>query len=166
MDSQRWTKEDYERLASFRYSLRKFLGFSEKAASQHGVSAQQYQVLLAIEGFPGRNRLTIGELAEQMQVAHHSVGGMVNRMEALDLLKRVRGEQDRRQVWVLLTDKGRQILEKLYRVHCEELRLVGPRWMDFLRQTTLQKESGQSDRRELASPVCYAADFEDLEESH
>ncbi|KAB2839197.1 ATP-dependent helicase, partial [bacterium] len=41
------------------------------------------QALLAIEGYPGRNWVTIGELAEQMQVAHHSAVGLVDRMEAL-----------------------------------------------------------------------------------
>lgn len=165
LEAEQLTKEDYEILAAFRYTLRKFLGFSEKAASDCGVSAQQYQVLLAIEGFPGRNRLTVGELAEQMQVTQHSVVGMVNRMEASGLLKRVRCDQDRRQVWVMLTDKGRKVLESLYRVHREELRLVAPRLMGFLRKASLRKEVIEPERRENASPVCYAADFEDLEES-
>jgi hypothetical protein len=52
---ERLTKADYELLAAFRYALRKFLGFSENAAIKNGLSPQQYQVLLAIEGFPGRN---------------------------------------------------------------------------------------------------------------
>lgn len=34
------TKADYELLADFRYTLRKFLGFSEKAASEHGLTPQ------------------------------------------------------------------------------------------------------------------------------
>src|SRR6185312_15801055 len=59
------TKKDYELLAQFRHTLRKFLGFSEAAAIGHGITPQQYQVLLAIEGYPGRNWTTIGELAEQ-----------------------------------------------------------------------------------------------------
>ena len=74
------SKADYEALAEFRYALRKFLGFSETAAGKYGVTPQQYQALLAIEGFPGRNWVTIGELAEQMRIAHHSAVGLVDRI--------------------------------------------------------------------------------------
>ena len=131
---ERLTKADYELLAAFRYALRKFVGFSENAAIANGVSPQQYQTLLAIEGFPGRNWVTIGELAEQMRIAHHSAVGMVNRMEGLGLLKRASSEQDRRRVQVSLTRKGHYILEKLYRIHRAELRSVGPQLAALLQK--------------------------------
>ena len=119
-------KSDYEALAEFRYALRKFLGFSEEAAKEHGVSPQQYQALLAIEGFPGRSWVTMGELAEQMRIAHHSAVGLVDRMEVMKLVKRSAAREDRRRVEVSLTAKGLKLLEKLYRVHREELRTFGP----------------------------------------
>ena len=131
---ERLTKADYELLAAFRYALRKFVGFSENAAIANGVSPQQYQTLLAIEGFPGRNWVTIGELAEQMRIAHHSAVGMVDRMEGLGLLKRTSSEQDRRRVQVSLTRKGHYILEKLYRIHRAELRSVGPQLAALLQK--------------------------------
>lgn len=131
---ERLTKADYELLAAFRYALRKFVGFSENAAIANGVSPQQYQTLLAIEGFPGRNWVTIGELAEQMRIAHHSAVGMVDRMEGLGLLKRASSEQDRRRVQVSLTRKGHYILEKLYRIHRAELRSVGPQLATLLQK--------------------------------
>lgn len=130
------TKADFELLAEFRYTLRKFLGFSERAATSHGVTPQQYQALLAIEGFPGREWLTIGELAEQMQVAHHSAVGMVDRMQALELVRRETSAEDRRRVRVTLTDKGRAVLSKLLRVHREELRSVGPQLVGILRRAS------------------------------
>lgn len=119
-------KCDYEALAEFRYALRKFLGFSEEAAKEHGVTPQQYQALLAIEGFPGRNWVTMGELAEQMRIAHHSAVGLVDRMEAMQLVRRSAAREDRRRVKVSLTAKGLKLLEKLYRVHREELRTIAP----------------------------------------
>lgn len=131
-------KRDYETLAEFRYALRKFLGFSEEAASQHGVTPQQYQALLAIEGFPGRNWVTIGELAEQMRIAHHSAVGLVDRMEALRLVRRVTAKEDRRRVQVLLTAKGLKLLEKLYRVHREELRSTGAKLAALLRKAAVK----------------------------
>ena len=130
------TKADYELLAEFRYTLRKFLGFSEDAALGKGISPQQYQVMLAIEGYPGRNWVTIGELAEQMQIAHHSAVGLIDRMEKLRLVRRSPSKQDRRRVQVALTAKGLSVLEKLYRAHRDELRSVGPQLVGLLRRAS------------------------------
>lgn len=121
------SKADYELLAEFRYALRVFLGFSERAARTHGLQPQQYQALLAIEGYPGRDRVTIGELAEHLQIAHHSAVGLVDRLEVLRLVKRTASDEDRRKVIVSLTRAGRTILEKLYRVHRAELQSAGPK---------------------------------------
>jgi len=130
----RLLKSDYELLAEFRYTLRRFLRFSELAAQKHKLTPQKYQTLLAIEGFPDRNHITIGELAEQMQVAHHTAVGMVDRLERSGLVQRSPASDDRRKVWVSLTPKGLEILEKLYRVHRNELRSVGPRLSSLLRK--------------------------------
>jgi len=107
------SKADYELLAEFRRTLRVYLGFSEKAARAHGLQPQQYQALLAVEGFPGRNWVTIGELAAHLQIAHHSAVGLVDRLEALDLVKRTPSQEDRRKVTVSLTRAGRRLLAKL-----------------------------------------------------
>lgn len=130
----RLTKADFELLAEFRYTLRRFLGFSEAAALRQGVTPQQYQALLAIEGFPGRNWVTISELAEQMQTAPHSTVGLVDRMADLGLVRRTPSQEDRRRVQVSLTARGLRVLEKLYRVHRAELGSIGPRLVSLLRR--------------------------------
>ena len=132
------TKADYALLAEFRYNLRKFLGFSEAAATRHGLTPQQYQALLAIQGYPGREWVTVGELAEQMQVRHHSAVGLVDRMAKLGLVRRATAADDRRRVEVTLTAKGLRTLEKLYREHREELRTTGPRLIGLLRRAADQ----------------------------
>lgn len=151
------SKSDYEALAEFRYALRKFLGFSEAAAAEHGVTPQQYQALLAIEGFPGRNWVTIGELAEQMRIAHHSAVGLANRMEAMRLVKRVASPDDRRRVRVRLTPKGLKLLEKLYRVHRDELRSTGPQLASLLQKAATRIPA----RITFASPACSMPEIED-----
>ena len=151
------SKADYEALAEFRYALRKFLGFSEAAASEHGVTPQQYQALLAIEGFPGRNWVTIGELAEQMRVAHHSAVGLVDRMETMRLVKRCAAKDDRRRVQVALTPKGLRLLEKLYRVHRDELRSSGRQLAALLQKAATHIPAKIS----LASPACCMPEIED-----
>jgi DNA-binding MarR family transcriptional regulator len=150
------SKTDYESLAEFRYALRKFLGFSEAAASEYGVTPQQYQALLAIEGFPGRNWVTIGELAEQMRVAHHSAVGLVDRMEAMRLVKRTAAKEDRRRVRVALTAKGLKLLEKLYRVHRDELRSTGPQLAALLQKAAARIPA----KIPLASPACSMPELE------
>ena len=49
-------KSQYETLAAFRYALRRFIHFSEEAAQAAGITAQQHQALLAIKGFPARDK--------------------------------------------------------------------------------------------------------------
>ena len=151
------SKADYEALAEFRYALRKFLGFSEAAASEHGVTPQQYQALLAIEGFPGRNWVTIGELAEQLRTAHHSAVGLVDRMETMGLVKRTSVKEDRRRVRVSLTAKGLRLLEKLYRVHRDELRSSGPRLAALLQRSAARIPA----RISVASSPCSMPEIED-----
>jgi DNA-binding MarR family transcriptional regulator len=134
------SKADYELLAGFRHTLRKFLGFSEAVALKHGVTAQQYQALLAIQGFPGRDWVSVGELAGQLCVAHHSAVGLVDRMEALKLVRREAAPEDRRRVRVLITRQGLALLEKLYRAHRDELRTVGPRLIALLGEASRPPE--------------------------
>lgn len=153
------SKEDFELLAEFRYTLRKFLGFSEAVASGHGVSAQQYQALLAIEGFPGRNWVTMGELAEQLRIAHHSAVGLVDRMEALRLVRRAKASEDRRLVRVSLTPKGLGVLEKLYRAHRAELKTIGPKLITLLHQAATEN-AGAPPRQAFSSPACSMPEIE------
>jgi DNA-binding MarR family transcriptional regulator len=125
--SARVTKAEYEALAAFRYNLRQFLSFSESEAASAGVTPRQYQALLAIKGFPGRDSATIGELAEQLQIAHHSAVGLVDRLEAQKLIVREASTEDRRQVYVRLTSHGVDVLDKLANAHKDELRRLGSR---------------------------------------
>src|ERR1700729_2907500 len=119
-------KSEYETLAAFRYALRQFLRFSEAAAQEAGITAQQHQALLAIKGFPRRDRVTVGELAERLQLRHHSTVGLVDRLVAEKLVVRAASVEDRRQVLIQLTHHGERILEKLAAVHRQQLLRVGP----------------------------------------
>jgi len=119
-------KGQYETLAAFRYALRRFVHFSETAAQAAGVTPQQHQALLAIKGFPGRDRITIGELAERLQLRHHSTVGLIDRMVAEKLLSRTISNEDRRQVLIQLTGHGEKTLEKLSAMHREQLKQIAP----------------------------------------
>jgi DNA-binding MarR family transcriptional regulator len=109
-------------LAWFRYHLRKFLRFSEKAARQCGVTPQQHQLMLGVAGYTGRGTATVSELAEFLQERHNSVVGLVERAAQRGLVRKETGKEDRRFVLVSLTPQGEEILSRLTELHKEEVR--------------------------------------------
>ena len=128
------SKAEYETLADLRYSLRQFVHFSEEAAQGAGVKPQQHQALLAIKGFPGKRNITIGELAERLQVRHHSAVGLVDRLVLKKFVVRKQHAADRRQVDLALTELGEGTLEKLSAAHKEQLRRIGPHIESLLKR--------------------------------
>jgi DNA-binding MarR family transcriptional regulator len=122
----RLSSAHYETLAEFRYTLRKFLRFSEQAAHAAGITPQQHQAMLAIKGFPGRTPITIGELAERLQILPHSAVGLVDRLVADGYLRRRHVRKDKRQVCLNLTARGQAILGRLSSSHFDQLRRLQP----------------------------------------
>ncbi len=120
------TAADYEALAQFRAEIRRFLRFSEQAARTAGLEPQQHQLLLLLKGLPEGVQPRIGEVAERLQIQHHSAVELVDRMVRRGMLKRHRGGSDRREVLVELTPRGAKVLEGLAVLHREELRSAGP----------------------------------------
>ncbi len=126
MSSARLTVAEYRALAAFRYELRRFLRFSERAARSAGLEPQQHQLLLALKGMPEGGQATIGVLADRLQIEHHSAVELVDRMEARELVRRVRAHDDRRSVCVELMERGDAMLDLLSVFHRAELRSVAP----------------------------------------
>ena len=127
------TKADFEALARFRFGIRRYLRFSEVTVRRHGVTPQQYQLMLALKGFPGREWAVVRELAERLQLRHHSVVELVDRTSALGLVRRGPDPDDARAVRVGLTAPGEQLLGRLAALHRDELRrmdavLALPHW--------------------------------------
>jgi DNA-binding MarR family transcriptional regulator len=121
----------FRALARFRSALRRFLRYSEEAARGAGLTPQQHQALLAMRGRP-EEPMTIGDIARELAVRHHSAVGLVDRLAAQGLVVRARAAGDRRQVRVRLTAKGRRVLASLAAAHRDELRRVGPELGELL----------------------------------
>jgi DNA-binding MarR family transcriptional regulator len=119
------SKDIYEQLAEFRYKIRKFLRFSESAVRHLGVTPQQYQLLLAVKGYPGRDFATPGELAERLQITHHACVALINRCEEQGLVRRRTNPEDGRSVLIDVTPQGGGILETLAETHLEEIKRIG-----------------------------------------
>jgi DNA-binding MarR family transcriptional regulator len=124
MSTRKMSKTDFETLANFRYRLRRFLRFSEEVTRRNGVTPLQYQLMLQIKGFPGRDWASVAELAERLQAKHHGVVALISRSEEAGLVKRSASQSDQRRVEVQLTKEGEQCLEQLARLHRDELQSV------------------------------------------
>ena len=128
------TLEDYQSLAEFRHQIRRYLRFSDAAVRGSDLEPRQYQLLLALKGLPPHVRARIGELAEQLQIQHHSAVELVDRLEASGFVQRQRGIQDRREALVVLTPAGEKVLRELVLHHRAELTTRGPALIDALRR--------------------------------
>ncbi len=125
--------QDYRATAEFRYQIRRFLRASEQIARTYGLNPQQYQLMLAVKGLPDDHAATIGEVAERLQIQHHSTVELADRLSAKGLVRRKRDSEDRRQVLLELTAKGEKTLRELALHHREELRSTGPELVGALK---------------------------------
>jgi len=128
---------DFRLLAEFRLVLRRFMQFSESAAAEVGLEPQQHQALLVIKAYEGDGRPSVGHIAEQLGIRHHSAVGLVDRLVAAELLTRKTDSADRRRVKLGLTPKADRTLEALSSAHRDELRQMAP----MLRATLTRLES-------------------------
>lgn len=117
-------KCDYQRLAHFRYRLRRFLRISESLCQENGTTPLQYQLMLQVKGASDKEWATIGELAEKLQSQHHGVVALVDRCEKMGLVERRPGREDRRKVEIHLLAKGEDLLERIALLHQSELKVL------------------------------------------
>lgn len=139
---KRLTLADYQALAEFRFQIRKFLHFSEEAVQSAGLERGQYQMMLAIKGMPGGIRPRIRELANRMQIQHHSAVELVNRLEHGGYVTRERAQDDRREVLLALTPKGEKVLAALALHHHDELQSAAPALVAALKKVMRSGKDG------------------------
>jgi DNA-binding MarR family transcriptional regulator len=123
-----------ETLAEFRYELRRFLHFSERAAVEVGLQPQQHQLLLQVAGAPEGETVTIAYAAERLSLRHHSVVELVNRSEREGLLVRTVDTVDKRRAILQATRKGERVLDRLAGDHARELNELAPRLVKALKR--------------------------------
>jgi len=121
------TDSEYRRLLEFRSGLRRFVRWSEEAASALGVTPAQHQLLLAVRGHDDSRGPTVGEVADYLLLRHHSAGELVDRAAAAGLVARAPDDEDARVVRVRLTQTGAARLSALSSAHLQELDRLVPR---------------------------------------
>jgi DNA-binding MarR family transcriptional regulator len=124
---------EYRVLARFRFALRVFMRFSEDAARGAGITPSQHQLLLAVRGFP-EGAPAITDIAESLQLRHHSTVELIDRAVDAGLLRRTTDTEDRRRQRLTLTAKGAASLASLSAAHREELRRFREEMAEILRE--------------------------------
>lgn len=127
----RTARIDYAAWADFRYEIRKWMRLSENAAAQYDIPAQHHQILLAIKGYRGLTAPSISDLAERMQLRHHSVVGLLDRMELEGLVMRQPTGVGRTTA-VLLTEEGEALLEDISELLRPDLQSAAARLVQAL----------------------------------
>ena len=80
-----------------------------------GIPQRWYDVLVHLEESP--EGIPMNELAERILYSKSGFTRVVDRMEEAGLVQRVRPENDRRSILVVLTDQGRNTMEQARRHH-------------------------------------------------
>ena len=80
-----------------------------------GIPMRWYDVLVQLEDFP--DGVAMKELAGRILYSKSGLTHVVDRMEQEGLVRRVRPENDRRSIHIVLTDKGVETMEEARRHH-------------------------------------------------
>jgi DNA-binding MarR family transcriptional regulator len=119
--ASQFTDSDYRDQADFRRAWRRFLRFSEEQARLAGITPQQHMLLLIVRGHASYPRVSIGAVAEALQISHHGASLLVDRSVKRGLLNRKEDTQDRRRALVSLSFEGQKLLDRITEGNRREL---------------------------------------------
>ena len=119
-------RESMQVLAEFRFTLRRFLQFSEQAAANAALQPQQHQLMLQIAGATDGVETTISYVAERLGLRHNSVVELSKRCAEAGWIERLQSAPDHRCVALQLTPAGYRALEALSEAHARELNDLAP----------------------------------------
>lgn len=105
------SREAVQIAAEFRASIRRFERGSERIALESGLTPRRYLLLLLIKGaLDGSERATVSDLAERLQLARHTISGLIGRAASAGLVCREASANDERVSYVRLTAEGERRL--------------------------------------------------------
>ena len=128
-----------ETFAAMRWLMSRSHQFMERAAEQYGLSEGRLQVLMRLRH---QGDSSLGGLAEAMHVSARNITGLVDHLERDGLVVRVPDREDRRSVRASLTDKGLQLIERIWKEFMQRSLLLvqdlPQEDLDLVRHTCLQ----------------------------
>ena len=94
------------------YTYNQLKGQIASRLKEEGLTMQQYNVLRIVRGAGGQGSTT-SEIRERLLDKMSDASRMVDRLVAMGHLEKVRDQDDRRLVYVYLTDAGAELVERL-----------------------------------------------------
>src|SRR5690606_19178794 len=108
-------------------ALRAYLAWAEDEARRHQTTPMQFQLALAIRSSAEPEGPSVSQLAETLQVKHHSVVGLIDRAESAGLVHRERDDDNASRVRISLTTQGAELVGALALRHHAHVREIAPR---------------------------------------
>ncbi|MFP4212182.1 MAG: MarR family winged helix-turn-helix transcriptional regulator [Alkalispirochaeta sp.] len=140
-------------LSTLRQIIRAIDIHSRQLSKEYGLTGPQRIVISEIGQY---GPMTIGELARRISLSQATVTTILDRLELKELAERTRDKQDKRRVYVDITDKARTILE----THPNFLQEAFVRrfnaleeWEQTLILSSIQRISAMMNTTELPSEV-------------
>jgi DNA-binding MarR family transcriptional regulator len=97
-------------IAAIRRIMRAADLYSRRLFAQHGITEPQFIALRESERL---ERPSISLLARSIHLSQGTETGIVDRLERTGLVTRMRDGKDRRAVYVIVTEKGRRLLQNM-----------------------------------------------------
>src|SRR2546428_9859931 len=110
MATRQSLSETYRTMAHLRRFFESVRRTITTEPTEGGLTPAQQFALLTLAGNPGREPLTIGDLARQTFATINTTSALVGRMERAGLVRTTRSSRDRRLVYVKLTPLGERPL--------------------------------------------------------
>jgi MarR family 2-MHQ and catechol resistance regulon transcriptional repressor len=112
--------DNHEALLNLVRTSSMLLKLSDRFFSQFGLTDAQFNILMILNDYEGEG-MSQQELSEQLIVTKSNMVGLVDRLEKAGFVKRKSHPTDRRFYQVMLTAKGREMVENVKRSYFEEV---------------------------------------------
>lgn len=118
-------EETGRELAAWRTFLSAYVKLTERLdhdlQQRSNLNLTDYEILSVLSRSSGR-RLRMSELAREVLVSRSRLTYRVDRLAEVDFVSREECEDDRRGLWAILTDTGRQALESAQAGHHRDIK--------------------------------------------
>ncbi|MBY0098093.1 MarR family winged helix-turn-helix transcriptional regulator [Mesobacillus maritimus] len=108
MESEQFLKLDNQLCFAIYACSREITRLYRPFLDELGITYPQFLTLTVLWE---HKRLTVKEIGERLFLDSGTLTPMLKRMEAMELVKRVRGTEDERKVYIALTERGEQLRE-------------------------------------------------------
>ncbi|MDD5698057.1 MAG: MarR family transcriptional regulator [Victivallaceae bacterium] len=109
MDKKITADCEYRLLCALRRIIRGVDIYSRKLNSRFGLTTPQ---LLCLHAIKGTEAATLSDLAKAVNLGGSTVNGIIDRLEDKNYVVRQRSTHDRRKVYLIMTEAGREVVRQ------------------------------------------------------